>query len=118
MNAQKLVAEWFDKWTTGDFHNLPISEDFSHSSPFGSIEGKDAYLKLVKENTDKFLGQTFELHDTLYTEQTACVRYTARQGNDFSLDVSEWYYFKNDLIHRVVAYYHIGDIREERKLSS
>lgn len=47
----------------------------------------------------------------------ACVRYTARQGEDFSLDVSEWYYFENDLIREIYAFYHIGEIREERKLN-
>ena len=51
-----------------------------------------------------------------YFENKACVRYKAIQG-DFSLDVSEWYYIKNDLIEEIIAYYHIGEIRDERKLS-
>jgi len=46
------------------------------------------------------------------------VRYTARQGKDFKLDVSEWYYRENDLIREIIAYYHIGEVREERKIEN
>lgn len=116
MNAKTLVKAWFEKWEKGDYLNLPISENFKHTSPFGVIAGKKAYLDLVKDNEDKFLGQTFEIHDEIYEHHRACVRYTARQGKEFSLAVSEWYYIKNDLIEEIVAYYHIGEIRKERKL--
>ncbi|MCB0791936.1 MAG: nuclear transport factor 2 family protein [Flavobacteriales bacterium] len=116
MNAETLVRTWFDRWTTGDFMHLPITDDFTHTSPFGTITGKPAYLDLVRQNTDKFLGQTFTLHDALYAADKACVRYTARQGDSFSLDVSEWYYLRDGLIQKIVAYYHIGEVRQEREL--
>ena len=113
-----LVKQWFEKWSNGDYMNLPISENFKHTSPFGTINGKQQYLDLVKENEDKFLGQSFDLQDSIYEKDRACVRYTAKKGNDFSLDVSEWYYVKNNLIEEVIAYYHIGEIREERNIES
>lgn len=116
MDSQQIVKQWFNKWESGDFLNLPVTEDFSHTSPFGTIEGKEAYLDLVAKNKDKFLGQTFILHDGIYEADHACVRYTARQGNDFTLDVSEWYYLEGSLIKRIIAYYHIGEIRQERAL--
>ena len=118
MNTRSLVKQWFEKWENGDYLDLPISENFRHTSPFGTIEGKKAYLDLVRENEDKFLGQTFDLHDGIYEHDRACVRYTAKQGREFSLDVSEWYYFRDNLIERIVAYYHIGEVRDERKLQS
>ena len=117
MALKDLVKMWFEKWDEGDFNNLPITDNFKHTSPFGTINGKQAYLHLVQENKDKFLGYVFEIHDGIYEKDRACVRYTARQGKDFKMDVSEWYYVKGDLIDEIVAYYHIGEIREERKLS-
>lgn len=114
---KKLVKEWFDKWDNGDFLNLPVSENFRHTSPFGTIDGKDEYIKLVEENKDKFLGYRFDIHDEIYDNDKACIRYTAIQG-DFNLDVSEWYYAKNNEIEEIIAYYHIGEIREDRKLSN
>jgi len=117
MNLKALVKEWFEKWEAGDFQDLPIAENFKHTSPFGTINGKKEYIDLVEANKDKFLGYRFEIHDEIYDERKGCVRYTAIQG-DFHLDVSEWYYAKNDLIEEIVAYYHIGEIREDRELSN
>lgn len=116
MNTEALVKKWFALWEAGDYAHLPLAENFTHTSPFGTIEGKAAYLGLVAANPDKFLGYRFKLHDGLYEKSRACVRYTALQ-NDFKLDVSEWYYVKDDLIESIVSYYHIGEIRDDRKLS-
>lgn len=116
MDLKKLVEDWFAKWDSGDFHHLPVSENFKHTSPFGTISGKKAYIDLVEENKDKFLGYRFEIHDAIYGDDRACVRYTAIQG-DFRLDVSEWYYPDGDLIGEIIAYYHIGEIREDRQLN-
>lgn len=114
--SQSLVREWFDKWESGKYRELPVSPSFTHTSPFGKIEGKESYFKLVDQNRDKFLGQTFEILDGIYESDRACVRYIAKQGEYFSLEVSEWYYFKDNLIQDIVAYYHIGEVREERAL--
>ena len=118
MEMKSLVERWFEKWENGDYKNLPITENFKHSSPFGTIDGKKAYLDLVRDNEHKFLGQSFDIHDIIYKKNKACVRYTAKQGKDFSLDVSEWYYVKDNLINEIIAYYHIGEIRDERKLEN
>ncbi len=115
MNPQNLIKTWFDKWESGDFQNLPVTDDFKHTSPFGTISGKQAYQELVEANRDKFLGYTFDLHDGIFAEDTAVVRYTGIQG-DFRLEVSEWYYLRDGLIEEIIAYYHIGEIREDREL--
>jgi len=117
MEVHILVRKWFDKWEEGDFLHLPISENFKHTSPFGTITGKIQYINLIEANKDKFLGYRFEIHDEIYTKDKACVRYTAIQ-KDFNLDVSEWYFVKNDLIESIVSYYHIGEIRDDRKLTN
>ncbi len=116
MTAAQLVKSWFDTWARGHFHDLPLTDSFTHTSPFGTINGKKSYLEVVEGNRDKFLGYAFNIHDSLYGDGHACVRYTAAQG-DFRLDVSEWFYFKENLIDRICSYYHIGEIREERKLA-
>ncbi|MDH7444354.1 nuclear transport factor 2 family protein [Aquimarina sp. 2201CG14-23] len=117
MDLKELVEKWFNIWEEGDFLELPISDNFKHTSPYGTIEGKRAYINLVEANKDKFLGHHFEIHDTIYGVDRACVRYTAKQG-DFTLDVSEWYFPKDSLIEEIIAYYNIaGDIPDERKLS-
>ena len=116
MQSEALVGQWFQYWEKGDFEDLPISENFRHTSPYGTIRSKQTYLDIVKMNRDKFLGHVFQIHDAIYMEKHACVRYSAVKG-DFRLDVSEWYYFKDGLIEEIVAYYNIeGEINAERKL--
>lgn len=114
---KKLIHQWFSKWREGDFYNLPIAKYFKHTSPFGTILGKEEYFKLVEANKQKFLGYTFEILDEIYEKDKACVRYTAVQG-DFRLDVSEWYYIRNNLIEEIIAHYHIGEIKEDRRLTN
>lgn len=118
MESKQLVKKWFDKWSKGDFMDLPVTENFKHTSPFGTISGKKAYFDLVNENQDKFLGYNFEIQDGIYGTDMACVRYTAKQGESFNLGVSEWYYIKGNLIEEIFSYYHIGEIRKERELET
>ena len=116
METRQLIKSWFDKWESGDFLNLPVSDSFKHTSPYGVIEGKEAYINLVEANKDKFLGHRFDIHDALYQDNRACVRYTGIK-EDFKLDVSEWYIIKDGLIDEIIAYYNIeGEISEARKL--
>lgn len=117
MDLKTIVNKWFHKWEEGDFTNLPISKNFKHTSPFGTISGKNEYISLVEDNKDKFLGYHFEIQDQIFDTKKACIRYRATK-DDFTLDVSEWHYVENNLIKEIIAHYHIGEIREERKLSN
>jgi len=114
-SSRQIVQVWFDAWESGRFTDIPITDDFRHFSPFGVVEGKASYLEMVEANRDKFLGHRFIIHEGLYESDRAAVRYTAVQG-DFSLEVSEWYQFEGDLIREIRAYYHIGEIGEDRQL--
>ncbi|MDN3667822.1 nuclear transport factor 2 family protein [Echinicola jeungdonensis] len=117
MDAKKVISTWFDLWKSGDFLKLPLSENFIHTSPYGTIKGKTRYLQLVEANKNKFLNHKFEIHDILHEKDKVCVRYTAIQEN-FRLEVSEWHYVKDGLIEKVIAYYNIpGEIREDRKIN-
>ncbi len=116
MNAEITAKKWFEAWEKGDFLKLPISDDFVHTSPYGTIESKSAYLQVVMANRDKFLGHEFKIHDTIYAGDKASIRYTAIK-DDFRLDVSEWHYSHDGIIDKIVAYYNIeGEISEARKL--
>ncbi|WP_274475067.1 nuclear transport factor 2 family protein [Mangrovimonas aestuarii] len=116
MSTEELVHTWFKKWETGDFLNLPLTDQFKHTSPYGTIMGKEYYLNLVKANQDKFLNHRFEIHDEIFGDNKACIRYTAIQGN-FSLEVSEWFFTKDSLIDEICSYYTMeGTISEDRKI--
>lgn len=116
MQSETLVKQWFQYWEDGVFLDLPLAKNFTHTSPYGTISGKSTYMDLVERNREKFLGHQFEIHDVIYLEDRACIRYTAVK-DDFRLDVSEWHYCRDGLIEQIVAYYNIeGEISDERKL--
>ncbi len=117
-STYELVHEWFEKWDEGDFLNLPLTDDFRHTSPYGTIEGKRNYFDLVIPNKDKFLGNEIRLHDELYEGNRGCVRYTITNPA-FTMEVSEWLYIKDGQISEIIAYYNIeGEISESRKLKN
>ena len=37
------VAQWFACWNTGAIDDLPITDDFRHTSPFGTIESRASH---------------------------------------------------------------------------
>ena len=36
MEVKKLIKKWFDKWEKGAFLDLPVSENFKHTSASGT----------------------------------------------------------------------------------
>lgn len=104
---EPLVERWFEAWQTGDYRSIPVTDGFAHTSPFGTVEGKTSYLRLVEANEGQFLGFAFDLHDQVHARGVSCVRYTARKG-DFRLDASEWFFGTAAGIERIVSYYNLG----------
>ncbi len=46
--ATELAHIWIDKWNEGDPDNIPLDKEFTHSSPFGTVSGREKYLEWVK----------------------------------------------------------------------
>jgi len=111
MRIQELVHQWFELWKTGNFEALPLAEDFTHTSPYGTLNSKAEYFTLADANREAFLGNTFEIHEMLFDKNRACIRYTMKSPTG-TLEVSEWIYEKDGLISKIIAYY---NLEEERK---
>lgn len=47
-SAQELARLWIDCWNKGRPDAIPLADGFTHTSPFGRVEGRDAYLAWVK----------------------------------------------------------------------
>ena len=46
--SEQLARAWIDGWNAGKPDDIPLNVDFRHTSPFGTIQGKDHYLEVVK----------------------------------------------------------------------
>lgn len=118
MEIELLVKKWFRVWKEGDYQNIPVEDTFKHTSPYGTIEGKENYLRLVAANVDKFLGNEIVIRDEIYNQNRACVRYTII-NKDFTMEVSEWLYKGDGKLTEIIAYYNIeGEISETRQLAN
>ncbi len=97
----------------GRFFELPISNNFKHTSLYRIIDGKKNYIDSVQLNKDKFLGHRFVIHDEIYESKKARIRY-ATIHEDFKPEVSEWHYAKDGLIKETVVHYNMEEeISEE-----
>ncbi len=47
-SATKLARIWIEKWNEGNPDSIPLHDDFTHSSPFGVVSGREKYLAWVK----------------------------------------------------------------------
>jgi hypothetical protein len=47
-SAAALARLWIESWSIGDPSPIPLAKDFAHTSPFGRIEGRDAYLSFME----------------------------------------------------------------------
>ncbi|MGA7303265.1 MAG: nuclear transport factor 2 family protein [Rhodothermales bacterium] len=46
--AERLARAWIEGWIAGTPDDIPLAEDFTHSSPFGVVKGREKYLEWVK----------------------------------------------------------------------
>ncbi len=105
-----VVQKWFDCWNSGQVDDLPIADDFKHTSPFGTIESKQTYLDIVSKNKDDFLGNELTVLKHIKQGRQVCVQF--HQNNELtglSMEVCEWYELEGELIKSIRSFYNVGN---------
>ena len=46
--STQLARAWIEGWNAGKPDDIPLAENFTHSSPFGNVTGRQKYLEWVK----------------------------------------------------------------------
>ena len=105
------VARWFTCWSSGVIDDLPITDDFRHTSPFGTIESKSRYLEIVNKNRESFLGNKLTVLKHIVDGNDVCVQFRQTRDDDpeFEMNVCEWYVVDGDRIREIQSFYNIGD---------
>ena len=101
--AKALVENWFEAFKQRDISLLQLAEDFNHSSPFGIIKGKQAYLDMISQNEEAFFSPSLEILDTFECGDKYAVRYLVN-GNP----ACDCFYIKDGFISQIHSYYHFG----------
>lgn len=105
------VAKWFACWNSGVIDDLPITDDFRHTSPFGTIDTKTRYLEIVNKNRESFLGNKLAVLKKIVDGNNVCVQFLQTREDDpeFEMTVCEWYVLDGDRIKTIESFYNIGD---------
>ena len=90
------VEHWFSCWNTGTIDELPLTDNFRHTSPFGTIEPKARYMEIVRKNAASFLGNKLTLLKYLVDGDCVCAQFkqTREDDPDFEMIVCEWYFLE------------------------
>jgi len=101
--SRNVVDAWFGAFRDKDISKLELAEDFVHTSPFGEIKGRQAYLDMVRENPEAFFSPTIEILDVFEDGDKAAVRYLVDKN-----PACDCIYVRDGQISKIYSYYHVG----------
>ena len=101
---RKIADAWLQSFIEKDLTKLELAEDFVHTSPFGEIRGRTAYLDIVRANEEAFFSQAIGIIDVFDGGDKFVYRY--RVGE---MDACDCVYVRNGRIAEVFSYYHFGE---------
>jgi ketosteroid isomerase-like protein len=101
---RKVVDAWFDAFREKDISKLELAEDFVHTSPFGVIRGRKAYLDMVRENPEAFFSPVLKTLDVIEDGDKFAVRYLVNEN-----PACDCIYVRDGQISEIYSYYHVGE---------
>ena len=102
-NAQGLARAWIQGLIGGDPDDIPLSDDFVHTSPFGTIEGRDIYLEKIKPASEANVARLTILQ-TMGADDKAVIRIEMETPNG-TIPCVDWVTLRGDAIVRVHSFY-------------
>lgn len=102
--VEEQARNWILVWNDGDPRSLPLAEDFVHTSPYGTIRGRETYLDTVIPQAAESV-VTLTVDDVVVAGTRAVVRYRM-EGRGGSVNPGcDWLEFVDDRLARVWSYY-------------
>ena len=103
--SYQMAEAWFEAFREKDIAKLELAlaENFIHSSPFGEIKPRRAYLDLVRANPDAFFSPVIEILDMFDCGDKVAVRYLVNKN-----PACDCIYARDGKITEIFSYYHYG----------
>ena len=109
-NLHPVVKQWIECWNSGNVDDLPIADDFCHTSPFGTIESKARYMEIVNKNRQDFLGNQLTVTAQIQEGDQVCIQFEQKNANTgLEMTVCEWYWIEGDKITAIRSFYNVGN---------
>lgn len=106
-----LARGWIEAWIRMDMDWLRehLAPDFVHTSPFGRLEGRDAYLATVEPLARKSV-QELVIVDVVAEERQAAIWFLNRTpGGD--IPSCDWVRIEAGRITEIQSFYDSGNVR-------
>ena len=108
-DAERLARAWIDGWNAGKPDEIPLARDFTHSSPFGVVKGREKYLAWVKPMAAKNV-TSLEIVKTLRGDGESAIWFEMMTPNGL-VQVCDWVQTDNGEIVAITSFYDATDLR-------
>lgn len=109
-SAEALARAWIEGWNAGKPDEIPLAAGFVHTSPFGRMEGREAYLAWVKPLAAKNVA-SLRIHRTLGHEKAAVIWFEMTTPGGV-VQVCDWVEVDGGEITAVTSFYDATGLRE------
>lgn len=99
----EIARTWLEAWDTGDLGLLALTENFVHTSPFGRIEGREEYLRIV-EPMSRASTVGITVKDVIEDGDRAVIAYEL-ETTAGKVEACDWIYVEDGRIREIRAYY-------------
>lgn len=110
MTNVQIAHAWFEGWNTHNYDLLRLTPDFKHTSPLGTIEGRETYLETVIPMARKS-NNGIKVKETVDGGDVVVVKYESQTPSG-PMEACDWIYIRDGMIHEIVAFYDATEIRK------
>lgn len=108
-NAERLARAWIEGWNAGKPDDIPLAANFSHSSPFGTVSGRETYLAWVKPLAEKNV-MSLQINRTLGNDNEAVIWFEMMTPNGL-VQCCDWVQIQNNEIMAITSFYDASGLR-------
>jgi len=108
-DAERLARAWIQGWIDGKPDDIPLAENFTHSSPFGTVSGRQKYLDWVKPLAEKNV-QELSIVKTL-GDDTEAVIWFEMTGPEGPVPSVDWIHTENGEITAIHSFYDASSVK-------
>jgi hypothetical protein len=107
--VEKLALDWINGWNEGKPDEIPLAHNFTHSSPFGVVKGREKYLDWVKPLAAKNV-TSLKIIKTLGGENEAAIWFEMGTPKG-SVQCCDWVQVEKGSIISVTSFYDATGLR-------
>lgn len=108
-NAEALARIWLDYWNQGRPDDIPLAEDFKHTSPFGCVRGREKYLAWVKPLAEENFVRA-KVKRIISTPNQAVIHFEM-ESKKGTIQTVDWVVVEDGKIKEVHSFYDAAELR-------